>query len=107
MRFSHLIPMSVALNLLCPELSVALRPCRIPAALMSMPEAPVHHHGHTIPGQRHVRPAGQSAFLQSEPEPARMKPFPNQYLRFGILAAYAGHTLSALFWGQFIGHVQI
>jgi hypothetical protein len=74
---------------------------------MSMPEAPVHHNSHAIAGQRHVRPARQLTLLQPEPEPMSMKPLPNQNLRFGILTAYAGHTLSALFWSQFIGHAQI
>lgn len=69
-----------------------------------MPEAPVHHYRNPILRQHDVRPPRQSPILQTEPEPTRMQPLPNQDLRLGILPAYTGHAVAALGGVKSVGH---
>jgi hypothetical protein len=83
------VPFTVAMDFLLPEWCVCFGQDKVFAVLMSMPEAPVHHHCNPMPRQHQIRPPWQSPLLQPEPESARMKALPNQNLRFGILAAYA------------------
>ena len=103
-RSRHLITMHVALNLCLPEFRIGLGPGRIPASLVSMPEAPVHHYRNPILRQHDIRPPRQSPILQTEPEPTRMQPLPNQNLRLGILPANTGHAVAALGGVKDVGH---
>ena len=95
----NLVAVLVPLDLGLPELHVGLRFSCIAATLVTMPEAAVHHDGNSIFREHYIGTARQFPVLESEPEPTRMKPLPNQNLRFGVFPSDAGHALAALLWG--------
>ena len=101
---SDLIAMAVAGDLRFPIGGVGLRSGRIPAAFMPMPEAAVHHDGDAVLREDYIGAAREFSVLEAESEAMSMEPLPNQNLRFGVLAADAGHAAGALCGGQLVCH---
>ena len=71
---------------------------------MPVPETAVNKDRRSVPAHDDVRFAGHALDIEPVAVSVRPQPFPNQYLRFGRLAADMRHAAVALLWGQNIGH---
>jgi len=92
-----IIPVDIRLNLFFPELRIALRPHKIPAPLMPMPEAPIHKHHGFVLRQHNIRRARQPPVILSVPQPIGKQKLPHRFLRLRILATDPRHIVTSYF----------
>lgn len=92
-----LIPADIRLNPFFPELRIALRPHKIPAPLMPMPEAPIHKHHRFVLRQHNIRRARQPPVILPVPQPIGKQKLPHRLLRLRILATDPRHIVTSYF----------
>lgn len=69
---------------------------------MAMPEATMNEDDRFIFWQHQVGLAGQGFIVQFVPEALSMQKLPHQHFRFGVLALYLAHVITA---GGLIVHI--
>jgi hypothetical protein len=86
--------MSISCDLIAPELFAGFWPFK-KAAVMTVPEAPVHKYDRFVLWKRQVGSAGQFPVVQPETETAGMEPAAYDHFRFGVCAPDRGHIAAA------------
>lgn len=74
------------------------------AASVSVPEAPVNEHGHTMHRKHDVRASRQVPALKSEAVAHRVEKPSNGQLRRGVASLDRPHVAGTLLGGQHVGH---
>jgi len=98
------VPSSIPFYLVLPEVGIGLRQDKLLASLVTVPETTVDEYCRSVFAHYDVRLAGHALDIEPVAVSVRPQPFPNQYLRFGRLAADMRHAAVALCGCQDIGH---
>ena len=93
------VPSSILLYLGLPELCIGFRQYKQLASLVTVPETAVNKDSRSVLAHDDVRLAGHALDIEPVAVSVRPQPFPNQYLRFGRLAANMRHAAVTLLWG--------
>src|SRR5581483_1770393 len=85
------VPLTVALDLVAPEVRVGARKLEIPASLVPMPEAAVHENHRVVLLDDNIGTTWQTSVVQAKPEPSSKKGLAHQDFRLRVLPADALH----------------
>jgi hypothetical protein len=101
------IPTDVLVELLRPEVDVALGCIREPAVGVTVPEATVHDNDGAISWKDDIRTTGEPGDVKSEAAAHAVQNGPDLALGRSIPPADSRHVPTSAFWRQSVGHLDL
>lgn len=100
------VSISIRAELVFPEQAVCVRPGRVFAATMLMPEAAVHENGSTVLWKNNVRCAREVFLMETIAKAVRVQKPPYRHFRRSVLRFDASHHPAARRTINDVGHPQ-